>query len=105
MTVNVAEAEPAGMVSKLTVTGSRALLLDSDTLTPVAGAGAVSVTVQVVVIPDTRLLGLQVSCETGSGCPSAMLEDAKIATAANAKWLQGFDVRIVIYGIVAFEAR
>jgi hypothetical protein len=64
VTVNVAEADLAGMLSEPTVTRSRALLLDSNTSVPPAGAAALSVTVQVVAIPDVTLLGLQISCET-----------------------------------------
>jgi hypothetical protein len=85
-------------VSELTVTGSRALLLDSNTVVPAAGAGAVSVTVQVVVMPDVTLLGLQVSWETESGCPCAMPENEKITAAAIARLLDGFDFRIVLTG-------
>ena len=62
--MNVAEADLAGMLSEPTVTRSRALLLDSNTSVPPAGAAALSVTVQVVAIPDVTLLGLQISCET-----------------------------------------
>ena len=89
--MNVAEADPAGMVSELTVIGSRALLLDSNTWVPPAGAAAASVTVQVVAIPEVTLLGLQISWETGSGCPSAILENEKMATAATARLLDGFE--------------
>src|SRR6516164_7572690 len=87
----MAEVDPAGMVSKPMVTGRRALLLDSNTSLPPAGAAAVSVTVQVVAIPDVTLLGLQISCETGSGCPSAILENEKMATAATARMVDGFE--------------
>ena len=83
------------MVSEPTVTGSRALLLDSNTWVPPSGAAAVSVTVQVVAIPDVTLLGSQISCETWLGCPNAVLENDKIATAATARLLDEFDFRIV----------
>jgi hypothetical protein len=91
VTVNVAEVDPAGMVSELTVRSSRALLLDSNTWTPSGGAAVVSVTVQVVAIPEVTLLGLQISWETGSGCPSAILENEKMATAATARLVDGFE--------------
>jgi hypothetical protein len=86
------------MVSEPIVIGSRALLLDSNTVVPPSDAGALSVTVQVVVIPAVTLLGLQVSCETEWGCPSAMLENENIATAATARLLDGFEFRIVLTG-------
>jgi hypothetical protein len=93
--VNVAKADPAGTVTELTVTGSRALSLDSNTLASPTGAAAVSVTVQVVGIPVAKLLGLQLSWETSTGCPSAQLENDKIATAATARFPDGFDLSIV----------
>jgi hypothetical protein len=93
--VNVAVADPADIVSEPTVTGSRALLLDSNTVVPPPDAGALRVTVQVVVIPDVTLLGLQVSCETEWGCPCAMPENDKIAAAATARLPDGFDFSIV----------
>jgi hypothetical protein len=79
------------MLSELTVTGSRALLLDSNTSVPPAGAAGLIVTEQEVAIPDVTLLGLQISCETWSGCPSATLENEKMATAATARLLDGFE--------------
>jgi hypothetical protein len=96
--VNVAVADPADIISEPTVTGSRALLLDSNTVVPPADAGAFSVTVQVVVIPDVTLLGLQVSWETEWGCPCAMPQNDKIAAAAIARLLEGFGCRIVLTG-------
>jgi hypothetical protein len=89
--VNVAEADPAGMLSELTVTGSRALLLDSNTSVPPAGAAGLIVTEQEVAVPDVTLLGLQISCETWLGCPSAIPENEKMATAATARLLNGFE--------------
>ena len=96
--MNVAVADPADIVSEPTVTGSRVLLLDSNTVVPPSDAGALSVKVQVVVIPDVRLLGLQVSCETEWGCPCAMPENDTIAAAAIARLQGGFDCRIVLTG-------
>jgi hypothetical protein len=54
-----------------------------------------SATVQVVAIPEANLLGLQLSCETSSGCPSALLENDKIAAAATARLPDEFDFSIV----------
>lgn len=62
--VKVVEVVPAGTVTEVD-TGNRVLLLDSKTSMPPAGAAVLTVTVQVVAVPEVTLVGLQVSFETG----------------------------------------
>jgi hypothetical protein len=54
--VKVAEVEPAGTVTEA-ATGSIVLLLDRDTAVPPLGAACASVTVQVDLAPEVRLVG------------------------------------------------
>lgn len=60
LTANTALAEPAKTVTWLGAVRFR-LLLDSVTLAPPAGAGVFKVTVQVVVPPPGKVVGLQAS--------------------------------------------
>jgi len=68
LTVNAALTAPAA-----TVTGLGAvrfgLLLDTETVVPPLGAGALSVTVQVTVPPPGRLVGLHASEDTAGPVP------------------------------------
>ena len=66
--MNALEFVPAATVIELLSTGSRELLLDSSTSVPPAGADPLSVTVQVVVIPDNKLVGAQLTWETVRIC-------------------------------------
>ena len=59
--VNVIEVAAAGTVTEAAGTGSNALLLASDTTVPPLGAVLLSITVQVVAVPEFKLLGSQAS--------------------------------------------
>jgi hypothetical protein len=85
--VNVVEVAPAGTVTEAADTGSHILLLESETFLPPAGAGPLKVTVQVVVDPEVKLLGLQPSWETEITCPKPAPADKMITTAATATTL------------------
>ena len=52
-----------------TATGSKALLPERETATPLSGAGALRVTVHVIVAPEVRLMGWQVSEERLGALP------------------------------------
>ncbi len=58
--LKVADVAPAATVTKVGMV-SNALLLDKNTGLPPAGAAAVSVTVQVLIAPEARPVGLQAS--------------------------------------------
>lgn len=64
--MNAAVVEPASTVTEAGVVRS-ALLLDSATRTPPAGAALESVTPHVVPAPDPKLVGLQANPETSTG--------------------------------------
>ena len=66
MAVKVAEAAAAGTVTEA-ATGSRALLLERETVAPPVGAALVRVTVQVLAAPEARLVGLHASEERVTG--------------------------------------
>jgi hypothetical protein len=66
VTVNVADVEPDATVTEAGVV-SPLLLSESETEEPPAGAAALSVTVQVLVAPEARLVGLQASEERTTG--------------------------------------
>ena len=66
MAVKVVEVEPAGTVTDAGVVSS-ALLSDSVTEVPPVGATLVSVTVQVLVALEPRLVGEQASEERATG--------------------------------------
>jgi hypothetical protein len=57
--LKVAVAEPAGTVSVDARPGSSALLLDSETAIPPAGAAWLRFTVHVVLVPEVKLAALQ----------------------------------------------
>jgi hypothetical protein len=80
--VNVVEVAPAGTVAESAETGSHILLLESETCFPPAGAGPLKVTVQVVITPEVKLLGLQTSWETEIICPAVPQGNKIAATAA-----------------------
>jgi hypothetical protein len=67
----VAVVAPAATVTE-PCTGNTGLLLDSATTAPPAGAGPVSVTVQVVVSFDFRLAGAHAKAVTLKGVLSGM---------------------------------
>ena len=75
--LKVADVAPAATVTEAGVV-SKALLLDKDTELPPAGAALVSVTVHVLIAPEARLEGLQVSDEriTGATRFSVALREA-----------------------------
>ena len=58
MALNVVITEPAGTVTVDAGTGSRVLLLDSETTVPPAGAALLRVTVHVVPAPVARIVAL-----------------------------------------------
>ena len=60
------EVAAAGTVTD-GVTGSRALLLERETVAPPAGAALVRVTVQALAAPEARLAGLHASEESVTG--------------------------------------
>jgi hypothetical protein len=76
--VNVAVVEPASTVTNVGVV-RRALLLDSVTITPPAGATLERVTPQVVPAPDPKLVGLQANAETSTGATSPTVAFAELA--------------------------
>jgi hypothetical protein len=57
--VNVVEVVPAGTMAELDAGCSNALLLDSKTSVPPAGAAPFNVTVHVAEAPEFKLFGLQ----------------------------------------------
>ena len=63
MALKVVVAEPAGTVIEDPGTGSSALLLESETAAPPAGAASLRVTEQVVAAPEIKLADLQDSEE------------------------------------------
>jgi hypothetical protein len=71
---NVVEVVPAGTMTELAASCSNALLVDSKTSVPPAGAAPFNVTVHVVDAPEFKLFGLQVVWETAMICPKAPLE-------------------------------
>jgi hypothetical protein len=70
--VKVAEAAAAGTVTEA-ATGSRALLLERETVAPPVGAALVRVTVQVLTAPEARLAGLHASEERVTGTTSEIV--------------------------------
>jgi hypothetical protein len=72
--VNVAMVAPLATVT-IAGKGKAALLLDRLTVTPLAGAAFVSVTVQVVVCPDVTLAGAQA---TDDNCGAAEAFNVKV---------------------------
>jgi hypothetical protein len=59
--VKFTEVAPDGTVTEAPGTGRKALLLDNDTGAPPGGAASLNVTVQLVVVPEFKLLGLHTS--------------------------------------------
>ena len=80
--VNVVEVAPAGTVTEAADTGSHISLLESETCVPPAGAAPLNFTVQVVVDPEVKLLGIQTSWETEIICPDVARGNKIAATAA-----------------------
>ena len=76
VTVKLALVAPAATVT-LAGTEAAALLLDSVTTAPPAGAGAFSVTVPVAELPPVTLVGLTVSDEALGG--STVSEAVRVA--------------------------
>ena len=64
--LNVADVAPAATLTEAGVV-SNELLTETATLTPPAGAGSRMVTVQVLVVPDVRLVGLHCTDATVTG--------------------------------------
>jgi hypothetical protein len=60
--LKVVEVDAAGTVTEAD-TGSRVLLLESETVVPPVGAAELRVTVQVLAAPEARVVGLQASEE------------------------------------------
>jgi hypothetical protein len=75
--VNVAEVEPAATVTEAGVV-SKELSSESATKVPPAGAALISVTVQELVRPEARLVGLQASEETKTGPTRVMVVLAEL---------------------------
>jgi hypothetical protein len=71
--VKLVVAEPAGTVMVDTRTGSEALLLKRETAAPPAGAALFRVTVHTALVPEVRLVGLQVSEDRTVGTAKAMV--------------------------------
>jgi hypothetical protein len=81
LAVNVPVLDPAGTLIELLATGNRELLLESNTSMPPEGAVPLRVAVQVVVVPDCKLVGVQVTSETVRVCGKAMFAKTRIKTA------------------------
>jgi hypothetical protein len=71
--LKVVVAEPAGTVIVGAGTGSSALLLDSETAVPPAGAVVFRVTVHVALAPEVNVVGLHASEDRAGGAAKAML--------------------------------
>ena len=73
MAVKVVVAEAAGTVTVDAGTGSNALVLESETVVPPAGATLLRATVQVALVPGDKIEGLQASEDrvTGEGVDAA----------------------------------
>lgn len=69
--VKAADVVPAGTVTDAGTGSAAALLDDNATVLPPAGAGALTVTVQVVEAPAVRLEGAQTSEEAAGPPPPA----------------------------------
>ena len=69
----MAIAEPAGTVIVETGTGSSALVLDRETAVPPTGAAWLRFTVHVALVPEVKLVGLQVSDERTTGAAKVMV--------------------------------
>ena len=67
MALKVVVAEAAGTVMIDTGTGSSAVLLDTETAVPPAGAVLLRVTVHVVLAPELKLVGLHDSEDRTTG--------------------------------------
>jgi hypothetical protein len=75
--VNVVEVVPAGTMTELDASCSKALLLDSNTSVPPVGAAPFNVTVHVVDASGFKQFVLQANWETEMICPEATLENKK----------------------------
>ncbi len=77
--VNVTLADPAGTVTEAAGTGNNVSLLDMDTTVPPVGAVLLNPTVQVVVAPEAKLVGLHAS-EDNAGADAVKLMEAVLET-------------------------